>query len=188
MYSILHNRDYGTNKVKATHYSLKAVSLKPLLVWEWWVTHIFQGCGRWMRSLWLPGSCSWVNQPSHPLNDLLQQSSQNQEGIIYEAKLILFRSFHSCIFLYLTVCMHAKSIQSCLTLCDTWAVTHRVPLFMGFSRQEYWNGLPFPLPVDLPDLGIELTAPTFEVNSLPLEPPGKRLYLATREWKAVTIG
>ena len=59
--------------------------------------------------------------------------------------------------------------------------THQVPLSMGFSRQEYWNGLPFPLPVDLPDLGVEPTAPTMQVNSLPLEPPGKPLYLATRE-------
>ena len=35
-------------------------------------------------------------------------------------------------------------IQSCLTLCGPWTATHQAPLFMGFSRQEYWSGLPFP--------------------------------------------
>ena len=44
---------------------------------------------------------------------------------------------------------------------------------MGFSRQEYWNGLPFPPPGDLPDPGIKpasLVAPTLQVDSLPTEP------------------
>ena len=39
--------------------------------------------------------------------------------------------------------------QSCPTLCDPWAVAHQTPLSMEFSRQEYWGGLPFPLPEDL---------------------------------------
>ena len=37
----------------------------------------------------------------------------------------------------------------------TWTVAHQTPLSMGFSRQEYWTGLPFPSPVDPPDLGFE---------------------------------
>ena len=47
---------------------------------------------------------------------------------------------------------------------------------MGFSRQEYWSGLPFPPPGDLPDPGIEtqsLMSPALQAGSLPLEPPGK---------------
>ena len=43
-----------------------------------------------------------------------------------------------------------------------WTVAHQVPLFMGFSRQEYWSGLPFPSPGDLLDPGIESGSPTFE--------------------------
>ena len=39
-------------------------------------------------------------------------------------------------------CMHAKSLQSCPTLCETMDVAHQAPLSMGFSRQEYWSGLP----------------------------------------------
>ena len=44
--------------------------------------------------------------------------------------------------------------QSCLILCDLMNQTHQAPLSMGFSRQEYWSGLPFPSPEDIPDPGI----------------------------------
>ena len=44
---------------------------------------------------------------------------------------------------------------------------------MGFSRQEYWSGLPFPAPEDLPDPGIEPRSPTLRVDASPSEPPGK---------------
>ena len=44
-----------------------------------------------------------------------------------------------------------------------------------FSRQEYWNELPFPSPGDLPDPGIEPTSPALQADSLPSEPPGKLL-------------
>ena len=52
-------------------------------------------------------------------------------------------------------------------------VTCQAPLSMGFSRQEYWSGQPFPSPVDLPDPGIEPRSPLLQVDSLPSEPPGK---------------
>ena len=54
-----------------------------------------------------------------------------------------------------TMCIRAKSLQSCLTLCNRMA-----PLSMGFSRQEYWSGLPGPPPGDLPNTGIEGTSLT----------------------------
>ena len=44
---------------------------------------------------------------------------------------------------------------------------------MGFSRQEYWNGLPFPSSGDLPNPGIELGSPELQADALPTEPPGK---------------
>ena len=46
---------------------------------------------------------------------------------------------------------------------------------MEFSRQEYWSGLPFPFPGDLPDPGIEPWSPTLQADSSPSEPPGKAL-------------
>ena len=51
------------------------------------------------------------------------------------------------------MCKHA---QSCLTLCDPVDCSHQSPLSMGFSRQEYWSGLPFPPPRNLSDPGIKL--------------------------------
>ena len=44
---------------------------------------------------------------------------------------------------------------------------------MEFSRPEYWSGLPFPSPGDLPNPGIEPRSPTLQADSLPTEPPGK---------------
>ena len=52
-------------------------------------------------------------------------------------------------------------------------VAHQAPLSMEFSRQEYWSGLPFPTPGDLPDPGIKPGSPALQADSLPSEPPGK---------------
>ena len=54
-----------------------------------------------------------------------------------------------------------------------WTVAHQASLSKGFSRQEYWGGLPFPSPWDLPDPGIESGSPALQPDSLPSEPPGK---------------
>ena len=59
-------------------------------------------------------------------------------------------------------------VQSCLTLCGPMDyIAHPAPLFMGFSKQEYWSGLSSPTPGDLPNPAIE------QAHSLPLVPPGK---------------
>ena len=58
-------------------------------------------------------------------------------------------------------------------------VAHQDPLSLGFPRLEYWSGLPFPSPGDLPDPGIELEslgAPVVQMDSLPPELPGKPKY------------
>ena len=52
-------------------------------------------------------------------------------------------------------------------------VAYQAPLSMGFSKQEYWNGLPFPSPGDLPDTGIKPGSPTLQADALLSEPPGK---------------
>ena len=63
--------------------------------------------------------------------------------------------------------------QLCPTLATPWTVAHQAPLSMEFSRQEYWNGLLFPFPGDLPDPGIEYRSPTLQADSLPSELPRK---------------
>ena len=52
-------------------------------------------------------------------------------------------------------------------------VARLAPLSMGFSRQEYWSGLPFPFPEDLPNPGIEPGSLALQADSLPTELPGK---------------
>ena len=54
-----------------------------------------------------------------------------------------------------------------------WTVARQAPLSMGFSRQEYWSGVSFPSPVDLPNPGVKPGSPTLQANSLPSESPGK---------------
>ena len=54
-----------------------------------------------------------------------------------------------------------------------WTVTCQTPLPTSFPRQEYWSGLPFPSPGDLPNPGIEPGSPALEADALPSEPPGK---------------
>ena len=54
-----------------------------------------------------------------------------------------------------------------------WTVACQAPLSVGFPRQEYWSGLPFPSPGDLPDLGIEPRSPALQADALPSESPGK---------------
>ena len=51
--------------------------------------------------------------------------------------------------------VHAMMLQSCSILGDPRTLAHHAPLSMGFSRQEYWSGLSYPFPGDLPDPGIE---------------------------------
>ena len=59
-------------------------------------------------------------------------------------------------------------------LCDPWTVAHQAPLSMGFSRQEYWCGLPFPSPGDLPDPEIEPRSPTLQEDSGGLQSIGSQ--------------
>ena len=54
-----------------------------------------------------------------------------------------------------------------------WTATCQAPLSMEFSRQEYWSGLSFPSPGDLPNPGIKPRSPTLQADSLLSEPPGK---------------
>ena len=54
-----------------------------------------------------------------------------------------------------------------------WTVAYQALRFMGYSREEYWSGLPFPSPGDLPDPGIEPGSPVLQADTLPSELSGK---------------
>ena len=70
-----------------------------------------------------------------------------------------------------------KSLSQVRLFVTLWTVALQAPPSMGFSRQEYWSGLPSPSPGDLPDPGIEPRSPTLQADALPSEPPGKTVYI-----------
>ena len=63
-----------------------------------------------------------------------------------------------------------KSLSHIWLFAIPWTVVYQAPPSMGFSRQEYWRGLPFPSPGDLPDPGIEPRSPALQADALPSEP------------------
>ena len=77
------------------------------------------------------------------------------------------------------MCVCVKSLSHVRLLATPWTVARQAPLSMGFSRQEYWSGLPFPSPGDLPNPGIDPWSPALQVDALSSEPPGK----PTGEWR-----
>ena len=68
---------------------------------------------------------------------------------------------------FLLLCSLKEKSLSCVQLFATlWTVAHQVPPSMGFSRQEYWSGLPFPSPGDLSDPGIKPRSPALQPDTL----------------------
>ena len=76
--------------------------------------------------------------------------------------------------------------KSCLTLVTQWTVAHQARLSMGFSRQEYWSGLPFPAPGLLSNPGIEPRSPAVQADSLPTELSGRPLDWWHLEWFSIS--
>ena len=71
-----------------------------------------------------------------------------------------------------------KSLSHVRLFVTPWTVAPQAPLSMGFSRQEYWSGLPCPPPRYLPSPGIEPRSHTLQADSLPSETPGKpKIYI-----------
>ena len=78
-----------------------------------------------------------------------------------------------CVYLHVLCYVHLLSrVQLCATL---WTIACQAPLSMGFPRKEYWSGLPFPPPGDLPNPRLESVSPALQADSLPIEPKGKLL-------------
>ena len=76
-------------------------------------------------------------------------------------------------------------LPSCSVLSDSfatpWTAAHKAPLSMKFSRQEYWSGLPFPSPGDLPNPWIKPMSPALAGRFFTTEPPGKLKYNKVRQ-------
>ena len=66
-----------------------------------------------------------------------------------------------------------KSLSHVRLFATLWIVAHKAPPSMGFSKQEYWSGLPHPSPGDLSNPGIEPRSPSLQADALTSEPPGR---------------
>ena len=81
-----------------------------------------------------------------------------------------------------------KSLSHVQLFVTPWPIAYQASPSMGFSRQEYWNGLPSPSPGDLPDPGIEPGSAALEADALTSEPPGKpKSYLRNSQSKGDTL-
>ena len=126
--------------------------LKPLTMW------ITTNCGKFLlRNLYA------TVRSRHGTTDWFQTGKGVHQGCILSP----------CLFNSYAVWSEVKSLSRIWLFATPWTVAYQAPLSMGFSRQEYWNGLPFPSPGDLPNPGIEPRSPTLQADTLPSEPPGK---------------
>ena len=82
-------------------------------------------------------------------------------------------TFHCTYILCMCMCSAASVVENSATL---WTIARQAPQSMGFSRQENWNGFPYPSLGDFPDPGMKPSSPTLQADSLATEPPGKPLY------------
>ena len=101
-------------------------------------------------------------------------------SLISESELVpKARTIVGCVYIYIYMESESDSHSVMSNSATIWTAAHQA-LSMEFSRQEYWSGLPFPSPGDLPDPGIKLRSPALQADSLLSEPLGKsysfRLY------------
>ena len=114
--------------------------------------------------------CPWVCKES----DTTEQLNWTEHSLpkwflseqIYDIRQIFFLSSFA-------VSMHISCFSPVQLFVTLWTVAHQAPLPMGFSRQEYWVGLPFPSSENLPDPGIEQTSPALAGRFFTTEPLAK---------------
>ena len=146
----------------------------------WQVTELFHHYSSLLLHfcLWTPSTLSPV--PWQPIcfhSFVISRTLYKQNHPIYSLLKFTFftkQTHLRCVFLCVFFCITNVCVfvtQLCLTLRTPWTVARQAPLSMEFSRQEYWSGLPFPFPGDLPNPGIEPGFPALR----------QVLYWATRE-------
>ena len=120
----------------------------------WFLFFMVEWCG-WVISVEIP-NCQYLEVWFLQLANLSQENGRN---LLPVTGLCFLHGTTLCACVHTSVC---AQLLSRVWLCDPWSVACQGPLSIGVSRQEYWNGLPFPSPGDLPDPGIEpgsLTSP-----------------------------
>ena len=126
--------------------------------WDGWMASLIQWTWVWVDS----GSRWWTGRPG-----MLCFMGSQRVRHDWVTKLNWMHAYHiNCVYTQLL-----SYVQLFATL---WTVARQDPLFVEFSRQEYWRGLPFLSPGDLSDLGMEPMSPALQVDSLPLRNEGSQ--------------
>ena len=106
---------------------------------------------------------SWIYNHTNSLKPL-----PNKQIDVLNSTIFLFTTLRTLLSPYCD-CSEAKLLSRVRLFATAWTVARQAPLSMGFSSQEYWNGLPFPSPGDIPGPGIEPGSPALQADSLPTE-------------------
>ena len=131
------------------------------------------------------------NHPGYLLNIWVFLLKPLRQKVIKQANqclnITLLDSLASYVCVCVCACMLSHSVVSDSLI--SWTVACQVPLSMGFSRQEYWSGLPFPTLGDFPHPGMEPGSPALQADSSPSEPPGKpiSIYLSIYMYSSLSI-
>ena len=110
----------------------------------------------------------WSGLPSPPPGDLMDPGIEPSS---FTSPALAGRFF----FFTTSACWEVKSLSYFQLFATPWTVAYQAPPSMGFSRQKYWSGLPFPSPGNLPDPGMEPGSPALQAYAWPSEPPGSPL-------------
>ena len=138
-----------------------------------WVASLTQWTGVWAssRRWWRTGKPGGCEE-----SDMTEQLNNKWLFIFIDVITPIFWIFFSSLDVWTALKVKVKSLSCVRLFLTPWTVAYWASLSMGFSRQEYQSGLPFPSPGDLPDPGIKLGSPTLQADALPSEPPGKSKY------------
>ena len=99
---------------------------------------------------------------------------RNQTGLSYIAgRVFTTWAIREAYLKYKKMKVKVKSLSRVWLFATPWTVAHQASPSLGFSRQDYWSGLPFPSPGELPDPAIEPRSPALQADALTSEPPGK---------------
>ena len=107
------------------------------------------------------------NPPDKQFKEMIKKMLNESRRRIYEHNKMFNKEAEN-----IEDCFLGSQIACYVQLFATpWTAALQAPLSIGYSRQEYWDGLPFPSPRDLPDPGIESRSPALQMDSLPLVQP-----------------
>ena len=116
-----------------------------------------------------PSEVSYLSPSGNTVWWLHKISLQNYNTLAFALENVIQSNTHLVV---------VQSLSLVWLFATPWTIAHQAPLSMGFSRQEYWSGLPCPSPGDLPDPGINPSSPALAGGFFTAEPPGNPIYFS----------